>query len=427
MTKPIQPELSAWFAGCGAARNRVFCAVFLCAWVLLGAADWGLRFRHFRWQDVWWIRGTGAGDAAAAAEGARPPDIIQPARRGGDLTSFFPFRFLAAPYEEFHPQAVWPCDENGLRNEWPSGNGHYGAMFTGDSFMVSLGTQNIAQVFAETSGLETCNFGRRASGPMQQIGWFIQCRPLRELPPLAFWGLTARDLEGELFARQPLEAWFAGKTAESERRDEIPRRGRIRWEMLRPRELDRAWPNTSALAYFARHAWGAVRMVAFRKWPAEIAAAEHPAFGPMLFYGENLRVLPELTPEKDAAGILQTVGRISDWFEQHGTALVVLLIPEKEQIHEDLLPPEQRRGIENGADALVSALAEGLAAQGVHAVNLLPAFRQGAAEGTCLYWRDDTHWNDAGIHLAAREAWKYVLEHRLADGGPERSAGSGAE
>ena len=42
----------------------------------------------------------------------------------------------------------------------------------------------------------------------------------------------------------------------------------------------------------------------------------------------------------------------------------------------------------------------------VPVVNLLPVFAQATAQGQRLYWRDDTHWNDAGIRLAAQELWR---------------------
>ena len=41
-------------------------------------------------------------------------------------------------------------------------------------------------------------------------------------------------------------------------------------------------------------------------------------------------------------------------------------------------------------------------------VNLMPVFQEATARGEQLYWRDDTHWNDAGIRLAAEELWRVV-------------------
>ena len=40
--------------------------------------------------------------------------------------------------------------------------------------------------------------------------------------------------------------------------------------------------------------------------------------------------------------------------------------------------------------------------RGVIVVNPLADFQQAAEAGIRTYWRDDTHWNDTGIGLAAR-------------------------
>ena len=55
---------------------------------------------------------------------------------------------------------------------------------------------------------------------------------------------------------------------------------------------------------------------------------------------------------------------------------------------------------------MLAAIAQGLDAAGVPVVNLMPVFQEATARGERLYWRDDTHWNDAGIRLAAEELWR---------------------
>ena len=87
--------------------------------------------------------------------------------------------------------------------------------------------------------------------------------------------------------------------------------------------------------------------------------------------------------------------------------MVVLLVPEKEQVHVQALSPERRRALA-GSVELLGAIASGLAAEGVPAVDLMPVFREATAAGRRLYWRDDTHWNDAGIQLAADQLWRKV-------------------
>ena len=50
----------------------------------------------------------------------------------------------------------------------------------------------------------------------------------------------------------------------------------------------------------------------------------------------------------------------------------------------------------------------GLQAQGIPVVNLMPVFRNATEQRQRLYWQDDTHWNDAGIRLAAEEIWRVI-------------------
>ena len=181
----------------------------------------------------------------------------------------------------------------------------------------------------------------------------------------------------------------------------------VRWEMLAPAALRKTWPNTSLTAYFCRRAWGQIKLVVFHAWPRDVLGAEDPQFGPMLFYRENLRMLPLLTPGKNAQDIVQVAAKIAAGFRERGATLVILLVPEKEQIHLRALPAADRQALAGG-EALLAEIEAGLEARGTPVVNLMPVFQQATAAGQRLYWRDDTHWNDAGIRLAAKELWRVV-------------------
>jgi SGNH hydrolase-like domain, acetyltransferase AlgX len=96
--------------------------------------------------------------------------------------------------------------------------------------------------------------------------------------------------------------------------------------------------------------------------------------------------------------------------------LLVVLVPDKYTVYHrhlldatsTLVPPEQ----------FLAAMESALRSAGIPVVNLTEAFQREAAAGlsrkTYIYHRDDTHWNDLGIAVAAREiaqAWR-------ASGGP---------
>ena len=397
------PGVLETFAASRLGRVRVWAGVWLAAGLLLLVGDWAVRFGVFRWQDVWWPpRGPAVGAAGSAPAVA---SRTLPAQTGAGLTKMLPFAGMAARYAEFHPETLQPRDPWGYFNASTPEEGYCPIVMVGDSFMVSLGTQTVAQALAAVGAVRVYNHAWPGSGPFLELRRFIASDRFDPPPRVVVWNLTARELGASLFLRQAVTAWFAGALTISSGHDRD--RSRILWDHLTPATLRRAWPNTSLTAYFSRKAWRQLKLRAFREWPAEVLGADDPRFGPMLFYGENLRVLPLLSPETDAPAVVRTVAQVARGLRERGMELVVLLVPEKEQVHADALPAAHRQALARGPD-LLAAIAAGLAAEGVPVINLLPVFQEATASGQRLYWRDDTHWNDAGIQRAAEELWRKV-------------------
>ena len=329
-----------------------------------------------------------------------------PAQSGAGLSKMVPVPWLAARYAEFHPEYTEYRDASGYFNEPLPAGKYYDVAMVGDSFMLSLGTQNVAQVLASISGIPVFNHGMYGAGPFLEIRKFLEANRTDLRPRVMVWNLSARELGAPLFLRQPVETWF--EQSEAKRSEKPAAAPRIRWGALTPAELGKAWPNTSVVAYYSRIGWAQIKLLVFRGWPRDVRGVEDPVFGPMLFYGENLRLLPLYSAEQDAAAVVQTVKRVAEGFQGRGITLVVLLVPEKEQIHIAALPAEEQPALAQGP-ALLAAIEDGLKDANVPVVNLLPVFAAATAQGQRLYWRDDTHWNDAGIRLAAEELWR-VLE-----------------
>lgn len=403
-TRMNHPEMLGGFEA--AAKRRVcgWVGWGLGAWLALVAGDWGARFAVFRWQDQWMPVRKPPASATEAAAAARAR--IVPAQTGAGLTEMLPASRLAARYAEYHPAYEEHRDALGYYNA-PLPEGHrYSVVMLGDSFMLSLGTQNVAQVLGAVGGIDVYNHAMWGAGPFLEMPKFIGSGQFDPLPKVVVWNLSARELGAPLFLRQPVEAWFekvdvwaAYKQAEA--------RPHVRWDQLAPATLSKAWPNTSMAAYVCRRAWSQIRLEVFRVWPRDVLGADDPQFGPMLFYRENLRTLPLLTPEANAAPIVQVVARVAERFRERGATLVVLLVPEKEQIHARALPAPDQKALACGTE-LLAEIAQGLEQTGTPAVNLIPVFQEATARGQRLYWRDDTHWNDAGIRLAAEELWRRV-------------------
>jgi hypothetical protein len=372
-------------------------------WLLLLAVDWAARFQTFRWQDQWLPKRT---SIERDAGGAAVPSVREiPAQTGAGLTQMVPVPWIAARYAEHHPGCVEHWDAMGYCNDPVPEGTPYPVVMLGDSFMLSLGTQNVAQVLAGVGGVNVYNHARRGAGPFLEMRKFIGSGRFDPYPKVVVWNLSARELGAPLFQRQAVDYWF-----DRSRREGLELRNvqtGILWDYLAPAELHKAWPNTSLISYAGRRGWAQVKLLVFRGWPSDVLGMDDPRFGPMLFYHENLRVLPLLTPEADAPAVVKMVAWVARRFRERGITLVVLLVPEKEQVHIRALPPADQEALARGPE-LLAAIQAGLETNGVPAVNLLPVFLDATAQGTRLYWRDDTHWNDAGIHLAAVELWRVV-------------------
>jgi len=398
-TRLDHPEVLTDFEAASARRVRrwgVFCMV---VWILLMAGDWAARFHIFHWQDQWMLKAKAEEPAATDRPVVKQIEIS--AQKGGGLTQMIPVPWLAIPYAESHPAYTEYRDEWGYANTPLPLGADYSVVIIGDSFMLSLGTQNIAQALAARGDINVYNHAARGAGPFLETRRFI-ASGFRVKPKVVIWNLSARELGAELFLRQPVADWFdrAGTAAFGL----LDSSEGIRWEAWAPSELRKAWPNTSATAFFSRRIWAQLKMLIFRGWPSDVLGAEDSAFGPMLFYRENLRVLPLLTAEADASAVVETAVNVARGFKERGMELVVLLVPEKEQVHARALSPEVQASL-SGGPALLSAIEQGLNSNGITVVNMMPAFQEATAQGTRVYWRDDTHWNDEGIRMTAEKLW----------------------
>jgi len=125
---------------------------------------------------------------------------------------------------------------------------------------------------------------------------------------------------------------------------------------------------------------------------------------PMLFLPDP-GPMTQREAEEDADRWRDLLWRRSEDLSRSGLRLLVVLVPTKRQIYGPMLEPPSRSL--DAAFGSFARLDEDLRARGVAVVNLAPIFRREAearvARGELLYWRDDTHWNPAGIRLAAEE------------------------
>jgi len=263
---PNHPELLDVFVSAPPGRSRAWVGVWLTAGFLLLAGDWVARFGPFRWQDVWW---PSTGPVSTAAVSAAPQVRTLPAQTGAGLTQMLPFAGMAARYAEFHPETIQPLDSWGYFNASTPEEGICPIVMVGDSFMVVLGTQTVAQVLAAIGHVRVYNHARMGTGPFLELRRFIASDRFHPPPQVVVWNLTARELGAPLFQRQAVAAWFDRSLGVDDGTRTQP--SRILWDHLTPAALRRAWPNTSLVAYFSRKAWRQTYATSDSCSPAELS------------------------------------------------------------------------------------------------------------------------------------------------------------
>jgi hypothetical protein len=124
---------------------------------------------------------------------------------------------------------------------------------------------------------------------------------------------------------------------------------------------------------------------------------------PMLFYPPDINASRRRGPV-DVSGF----ERLGEELKKRGWRLVVLLQPTKYTVYRSLLKDDD--GPVAADKPYLDAVEECLRAANISTVNLLRALQQKAVEdyqqGSYIYWLDDTHWNAAGITVAADEILK---------------------
>lgn len=131
----------------------------------------------------------------------------------------------------------------------------------------------------------------------------------------------------------------------------------------------------------------------------------------ILFYPDELATYEQRWP----VDVSYWTGIAPD-LAKRGLTLAVILVPNKYSLYHQLLtdPPAVRT--EPGE--LLERVEASLRAAGIAVVNLTHVLRTAAKSGLerheYVYWRDDTHWNERGVAIAAAEIVRAIPELRHA-------------
>jgi hypothetical protein len=110
------------------------------------------------------------------------------------------------------------------------------------------------------------------------------------------------------------------------------------------------------------------------------------------------------------------IGRLRDEVKKRGATLVVVLVAAPEQLYpaeweQTIAAHPDMQGLSWDLEAPNRRLASFLAQQNILYLDLLPIFRQAAAQpgGQPLHLRHDQHWTAAGHRLAAQAIHDFLM------------------
>ncbi|MFH0908158.1 MAG: hypothetical protein V1929_05295 [bacterium] len=403
------------------AQRRGFPIVALVGlvWLACGAGDWFMRFHWYRWQAT-----LVAGPAVeTVGPFASMRTIEVPVRRGGDLSHLLGIPKVAALFEDERPAMIETSDEFGYRNHPPTATNNYSVVVTGSSFMNSgyPMTNILASRLSRQLGVPVYNAAFPGRGPFIGLIRFLQDeRFVRNPPRVLVWGVVEREIGAHAFGGLLYQIELLVKhTIEARKQDSS-----ILWRNLRPGSLKTALPDSSAIAQLSRRIWTFIRYYVFgRMNPAVAASGPSWKGAPFLFYSAAVESLRWMPAQRIVPSVADDIAIVSDYLRARGIALVMLLIPDKEQVYREFLPGVMLDEANPIPPSCLDELGERLRVKDVPVVSLLGPYREGAGQGRLLYWRDDTHWNSEAIAMAA-EAVSHVVEPLLA--AQPAAPGSGA-
>lgn len=390
-----------------------FSLAFIIGMFCLLALDWAARFDRYEWETRL-VRRPPRPVSAAIARPAFTTNQV-PQSRGGDLTALVGLRRAAAPFEEVREAGVLIRDQFGYPNRAHPADTRPWAVVVGDSFMAT-GTQDqlFASRLAEHSNHFIYNMAMRGHGPFTSVERFLDDQRFQDHPPrYLIWGFAEREITGDFFQR--FERRLAGRAAADPEDPRAPDPGppgiTFNWDELTPRRLQHSLPDTSFLAQVGQWSWTRIRYMLFQQLHPWVTAAEPDVLGdPMLFFTYHIETLawpPEKRDPKTVSGVIQ---RLQRQLDQRDIQLIVVLIPEKEQVYREWIPPHVEAELGPFYSSPLPALARELQEAGIQVVNLLSAFEAATARGERVYWRDDTHWNPAGVELAVDAVWQLIQD-----------------
>jgi hypothetical protein len=130
---------------------------------------------------------------------------------------------------------------------------------------------------------------------------------------------------------------------------------------------------------------------------------------PILFYARYAEeVVKDITVHEKYESFTETVKQMGQLVDRHEIRLVIVMAPSKEEVYEWILKDKEPWSTNTNQSSMSAELEKFSARENHCYIDLKPALMRHArriyeANGGMLWWRDDTHWNEAGHSVVADE------------------------
>lgn len=375
-------------------------------WLGMAGLDWTMRFQRFNWNEG--LRWSPA--ATALSRGPMEPmsRYSNPAVRGGDLTSLAAVKKITERYGEWKPETFFVADEYGYPNEPPTDNKFYPVVVVGDSFMfVRYGEAGgFTWQLQQRLNQYVYNYAIQGRGALSSLHRFLADGRFSHRPPrVVLWGILEREISGDVFAGFVYQLSKLGQPSQAENIEA----GGIVWSQLTPGALRRSLPASSILSAAVKRLWNYIQFPALGSISRDIIESLPGEDGQgFLLYRYSLEPMALPAHVRKAGQVAWAIEAVRDYLREMGIELVILLIPDKEQVYRKSIPVTAEYKQSEWPPSVLFELENYLHEKHITSINLLPTFRLALTNGERLYWRDDTHWRPEAIALAAESTAQII-------------------
>lgn len=260
--------------------------------------------------------------------------------------------------------------------------------------------RSLAGQLEKITGRTTRSLAWPGAGPIQSIEWALSQKETTAQGDTVVWGIVQRSLQANSFvplAKRLSEQGDLRSVSKGSWIKSLAKKS-LRWHNAFEEHLK----ITSPARDLAKSVAPSIPPIAIDPgWTSPVSLVRWRG-EPALFYTPAVASVFQSFESRGGQVLVNTIDRARLAFEKRGQRLLVVLIPDKYQVARGNCEPSLDEGRDAPETPVTEAFRAALEAKGIEVMDLLPQFRAGEAAGEgYLYRRDDTHWADVAIRMAA--------------------------